>query len=113
MNKKQIGKYWENLVVNYYESQWFEKIKKNYYIKWWEIDLIFFKNNTYYFIEVKVVDHIDSLDWYITKNKLKYIKKTILSFMLDNGITSTNKQQLDVVFIKNWEIYKHFENITF
>jgi Holliday junction resolvase-like predicted endonuclease len=62
------------------------------------------------FVEVKVVDNVDDLYQYITKNKLNYLQKTIDSFL---QIFEEDYEiiRLDVVFVKNQEIYKIYENI--
>lgn len=108
MYKKLIWHDGEQIVKRYYIDNWYDFVEQNFTMRWWELDLIFRKNGLYIFIEVKVVDNIDDLFGYITKNKLKFIKKTIDYYI---HIHDIEDYRVDVVFVKNYRIYEIYENI--
>lgn len=61
-------------------------------------------------IEVKVVDWVEDLSWYVWKRKIKALIKTFESYLHK---FPTNKQmRIDVVFVKSNKIYEVFENIV-
>jgi len=108
--KKEKGREWEELVAQYYQNQWYILIEKNYTIPWWELDLIFQKNNILTFVEVKVVDHIHELQDYVTHKKLWHIKHTINYYLL---IHPTDKEYtLDIVFVRDNSILEVYKNVT-
>jgi len=108
-NKKK-GHEWETIVAQYYQNQWYILIERNYTIPWWELDLIFHKNNILTFVEVKVVDHIQDLQNYITTRKLWHIKHTIAYYLLTHP---TDKEYLlDVVFVRDNSILDTYKNVT-
>ena len=62
------------------------------------------------FIEVKILDWIDDLHDYITKQKLQYLKRAIKSYLVTRP---TQKEiQLDVVFVQQGKVLEVFENVT-
>ena len=73
-NKRQVGQEWEDLVLEYYEENWYEILDTNYTIRWWEIDIIAQKDWEIVFVEVKVVDGMDDVMWYITPKKLMFLE---------------------------------------
>lgn len=108
MNKRSLGSVWENIALDYYQKNWYNLLERNYTIRWWELDLIMENKENLVFVEVKVIENIDDLCWYITKNKLNFIKKTIKYFLLDNP---TNKEyRVDFVFVKDGKIFEVYEN---
>ena len=108
--KKMKGNAWEELVANYYQDHWYILIERKYTIKWWELDLIFQKNNILTFVEVKVVDHIDDLQDYVTPKKLWHVKHTINFYLLTHP---TDKEYvLDVVFVRDNSILQIYQNVT-
>ncbi len=108
--KKDKGNQWENLVAAYYQNQWYLLIVKNYTIVWWELDLIFQKNNILTFVEVKVVDHVEDLQNYVTSKKLWHIKRTIKYYLLSHGVEG--EYTLDIVFVRNNSILQVIQNVT-
>lgn len=94
----------------YYEEQGFEILETNYTIVGWEIDVIAQKNGMIVFVEVKVVDNIDDIMWYIKPQKLKFLERTIEDYMYKKNLNFDIR--LDVVFVKNNMIYEVFENVT-
>jgi len=109
MNKRPLWYEWENIVKNYYLSKWYDFCDSNYTIRGWEIDLVFKKDWICHFIEVKVVDKVDDIFGYITKNKLKSLEKTIHFYLFSKGLTLD--YSLDVVFVKNGSIYQIYDNV--
>lgn len=108
--KKKQWKEWEELVAEYYKNLWYTLIEKNYTIPWWELDLIFQKNNILTFIEVKVVNHIDDLQDYVTQKKLWHVKHTIDYYLLNHP--TPMEYILDIVFVKNNSILDTYTNVT-
>lgn len=108
--KKEKGKEWEDIVAKYYQDQWYIFIDKNYTIPWWELDLIFQKNNILTFVEVKVVNHIDDLQDYVTQKKLWHIKHTISYYLLNHP--TDMEYILDIVFVRNNSILDTYTNVT-
>lgn len=109
MNKRTKGSAGETLATEYYLSKWYTHIESNFTIRWGEIDLIVENDNTTVFVEVKVVDHIDDLFWYVTEKKLYFLHKTIEHYMREY---ETKKQiRIDVVFIQSMKIYQVYENV--
>ena len=96
----------------YYEQKWYNFIVQNFTIRWWEIDLIFEKNWQIVFVEVKVINTLEDIYGYIRQKKLKILQKAIQKFLLKNKKYKNFLKRLDVVFVKNWQIYDLFENVT-
>lgn len=112
MKKKDLWYFNEDLVCKYYLNLWFFLIKKNYTIRWWEIDLILQKWQDLVLVEVKTVNYIEELDNYIKKSKIYYLQRTLEAFFMSNNDIIYDSVRIDVVFVKNWEIIDIFEDIT-
>jgi len=109
-DKKNTGDVWEEIVAHHYQKEWYLLIEKKYTIKWWEIDLIFQKENKLIFVEVKVVNNIEDLQNYVTTKKLWHVKHTIAYYLLTHP---TDKEYvLDVVFVRNNAILHIYNNVT-
>ncbi len=109
-DKKNAGDKWEELVAQHYQQIWYHLIEKKYTIKWGEIDLIFEKDRTLFFVEVKVVNTIQDLQDYITTKKLGHVKHTIAYYLMTHP---TDKEYvLDVVFVRNNAILHIYNNVT-
>ena len=109
-NKRQVWQKWEELALQYYVERWYEILDTNYTIKWWELDIIAQKDWKVVFVEVKVVDWVDEIMWYITPKKLKNLEHTIQVYLYRKNLKFFIR--LDVVFIKNNQILEVFENVT-
>ena len=109
-NKRDVWQEWEDLVMEYYEEKWYEILDTNYTIRWWEIDIIAQKDWEIVFIEVKVVDWMDDVMWYITPKKLMHLEKTIQNYMYKKWLNFWIR--IDVVFVKNNKILEVYENVT-
>ena len=109
---RQKGAHLEQVAKEFLEGKWWQHIRSNFTMRWWEIDLIFKKPWwEYVFVEVKWVDYIDDVWWYITHKKLKSLQKTIEYFLLKNWLKWQVDYQIDVIFVKNNQILEHLENI--
>lgn len=109
-NKRTQWAIGEKLVLEHYQKNGYEVLDKNYTIPGWELDIIAKKNSTIVFVEVKVVDHIDDLMWYIKPQKLKFLERTIEDYMYKKNLDLDVR--LDVVFVKDNCIFNLFENVT-
>lgn len=109
-NKRQVWQKWEELALQYYVDKWYEILDTNYTIKWWELDIIAQKDWNVVFVEVKVVNWVDEIMWYITPKKLKNLEHTIQVYLYRKNLKFFIR--LDVVFIKNNQILEVFENVT-
>lgn len=109
-NKREVGQEWEDLVLEYYEERWYEILDTNYTIRWWEIDIVAQKDWEIVFIEVKVVDWMDDIMWYITPKKLRNLEYTLQDYMHRKHLNFNIR--MDVVFVKNNEILDVYENVT-
>ena len=108
--KKKKGKKWETLVAKRYQNHWYSLIENNYTIPWGELDLIFTKNNILTFVEVKVVDHIEDLQDYITPKKLGHVKHTMEYYLVSHP--TDQEYSLDIVFVRDNSILEIYENVT-
>lgn len=109
-NKREVWQEWEELVLGYYEDNGYEILDTNYTIPGGEIDIVVQKDGEIVFVEVKVVDKMDDLMWYIKPQKLKFLEKTIQDYMYKKNLDFDVR--LDVAFVKNNSILEVFENVT-
>jgi Holliday junction resolvase-like predicted endonuclease len=82
----------------------------NYTIPNGEIDIVVQKDWEIVFVEVKVVDEMDDLMWYIKPQKLHFLERTIQNYMYKKNLDFSIR--LDVAFVKNNDILEVFENVT-
>ncbi len=108
-NKRQIGYNWEEIVLNYYKQNWYVLKERNFATKQWEIDLILEKNQQIVFVEVKNIPNINDIFDYISQKKLKFLEKTIRYYIQKYKVTKDYR--LDIVFVKNNEIYEIYKNV--
>ena len=80
-NASEIGKYYEDIALQYLSSKGFNLIAKNFYSCYGEIDLIMYKDNILHFIEVKSSKFMNPL-FKITPNKMDKLIKTIHIFLM-------------------------------
>ena len=101
-NNKQIWYKNEELAKEYYLGNWYELIKWNYTIQWWELVVI----------EVKTVNHIDELDNYITPKKIWFLQRTLENYLQNIDESWIEDIRMDVVFVKKNQILEIYENVT-
>jgi Holliday junction resolvase-like predicted endonuclease len=111
-NKKQIWYKNEELVKEYYTTNWYELIKWNYTIQWWEIDLLMKRWWELVVIEVKTVNDIDELDNYITQKKIWFLQRTLENYLQNIDESWIENIRMDVVFVKNNQILEIYKDVT-
>ena len=111
-SKKQIWYKNEWLVKQYYLSNWYELIKWNYTIQWWEIDLLMKKWWELVVIEVKTVNDIDELDNYVTPKKIWFLQRTLENFLQDIDESRIEDIRMDIVFVKDNKIWETYKDVT-
>jgi len=98
MNSRKIGNLAEDKVVEFLENSGYIIIKRNFYSRFGEIDIIAMKNDIYHFIEVKSGKNFEPI-YNITSTKLKRIIKTINFYLKKYKIH--NPYQVDAIIVKN------------
>ena len=119
MNKRETGKNGEELAVKFLEKNGIQIIKRNYFSKYGEIDLIGFENQTIIFIEVKLRNNIEFGSVYesVTESKVKRIYNSAKDF-LSNSDINYNDCRFDVILINfdkaaNNYTFEWFKNESF
>ena len=112
MDKKQLWYKNEWLAKQHYLNNWYELIKWNYTIQWWEIDLLMKKWWELVMIEVKTVNDIEELDNYITPRKIWFLQRTLENFLQNIDEKRIENIRMDVVFVKNNKILEIYEDVT-
>jgi Holliday junction resolvase-like predicted endonuclease len=74
------------------------------------LDIILTKGDSLFFVEVKVVDHIEDLDGYVTMKKIGFLQKAIDYYLMKHP--SDQEIILDVAFVQNNHIIEIYENVT-
>lgn len=106
MNKREIGKKYENVARKYLADNDYEILESNFSCKIGEIDIIA-KNEGYLcFIEVKyrAKDSLAKGVFAVNKHKQKKIYNVARYYMLVNGISENTACRFDVVSIDGDEI---------
>lgn len=96
------GDYWEDVALKYLKQKQLKIVKRNYYSKLGEIDLIMTNNGILIFIEVK---YRKNNDWVsaveaVTKSKQRKIIKTAQLFLLQHEVYKDWDCRFDVVAIQ-------------
>lgn len=108
--KKKKWYAWEQLVANYYKSNGYTILGQNYTIKWWEIDLVAENKKEVVFVEVKVVDSLDDIQWCVNPKKISFLERSIEDYITKQNIDKDIR--LDVVFVQDNAIMQVYENVT-
>ncbi len=92
MNKRELGRIGEDIAVSFLENRGIKIIKRNYFTKYGEIDLIGFKNKTIIFTEVKLrnSDSFGLPAEAITEDKFKKYQNAAQIFLMENDIFYNN-----------------------
>ena len=109
MNTKIKGNIAEQRAAEFLQSKGFKIVKKNFYTKFGEIDIIVFKDEVFHFVEVKSGANFEPI-YNITPAKLQRIIKSAYVYLKKHHIDSAFC--IDAVIIKNNDI-EHIKNITF
>jgi len=109
-NTQKIGKLGEDLACKYLEKHGFSVTERNYTKKWGEIDIIAFKEEKIYFVEVKSVS-CATLPEFKDENpfikrpeenmhpwKMKRLSRTIQTYLIHKRIGNT-QWQFDVILV--------------
>jgi len=107
--KKEKWEQWELLVSKHYLARDYKLLHRNYTQRWWELDLIFTKNDMIIFVEVKVVNNIDDLCDYVSAQKAKNLQKTIEAYLRKYNIDSDVR--VDIAFVKGNAICELMEGV--
>ena len=108
---KSLGKFGEQIAVQYLTEQGYKILEKNFYMRYGEIDLICQKNNTIIFVEVKTRTSLEFgfPEEAVNRYKIRSLLKTAARYMINKN----QPWQIDVVsiFLKDGDAdIKHFEN---
>jgi len=108
--KKKKWYEWEKIVADYYRSKFYNILSQNYTIRWWEIDIVAENTKEVVFVEVKVVDSMDEIQWCVNSKKISFLERSIEDYIAKQNIDKNIR--LDVVFVKDNNIIQVYENVT-
>ena len=108
MNTKTKGNIAEKKASEFLRSKGFKIVKKNFYTRFGEIDIIAFKDDVFHFVEVKSGNNFEPI-YNITPTKLQRIIKSAYVYLKKHRINSAFC--IDAIIIKNNNI-EYIENIT-
>ncbi|MBP7552047.1 MAG: YraN family protein [Spirochaetes bacterium] len=109
-NKTRVGRFGEDIAAKFLESRDIEIIKRNYFTKFGEIDLIGIENKTIIFIEVKLrfdcsfgapFESIDQRKW-------EKLQKSAEMFLIENNF-SDKECRFDMLSLLYSDVYKSFK----
>ncbi len=116
--KRKFGDIGEKIASKYLKENGYLIIKRNYQVKFGEIDIIAKKDKEITFVEVKTSNNISLIrpEENLTRSKIEKLSKTIEIYLSSNVIPETYTWRLDLISIKlNKEtgkaILEHFKNI--
>ncbi len=109
MNTKNKGDLAEIKACEFLKKNDFKILKRNFYFKGGEIDIIAYKKNTLHFIEVKSGNSFEPV-FNITASKIKRIIKGAYIYMRQNRLNSI-PFCIDAIIVKNNSI-EYIKNIT-
>lgn len=95
MAKKYLGSLGEKIALKYYQQRGFILLAKNFLTRSGELDLVLFKDNTYYGVEVKTRTNYSYgfAEEMINKNKILKMKKASYYF------SAQANWQLEIIII--------------
>lgn len=112
---KKSGDKWEIIAIEYLTKHWYKILETNFKFSIvWEIDIVAYRDEKVYFIEVKYREWDSYGTWEesITKTKLKKIGKTIDYYCTIRNVNLENIQ-FDIIIITKLEKVhriKHYKN---
>jgi putative endonuclease len=119
--RTEFGNLAENIAARYLEGRGYEIVDRNYRKPWGEIDIIAFRDDICYFVEVKA-NSKEFADGFnpeirVDKRKLSKIIKTAEIYMTDQPLRNSHDWQIDVVSVtlsqdKQKAKIKHFKNVA-
>ena len=119
-SKIKIGQSGESLAISFLKKKGHKIIARNYKKKWFEIDIISRKGNTFHFIEVKTIilpnkkinvyDYILPIEQ-INQRKIKKIQRGVNSFFKEKNLNPEKTNwQIDFLGLK---IFKKEREVEF
>ncbi|HNZ27294.1 MAG TPA: YraN family protein [Spirochaetota bacterium] len=109
-NKTRVGRFGEDIAIKFFESRDIKIIKRNYFTKFGEIDLIGIENKTIIFIEVKLrfdrsfgapFESIDQKKW-------EKLQKSAEMFLIENDFLD-KECRFDMLSLLYSDVYKSFK----
>lgn len=104
MHRKELWYKFEKLAEEFLISKWYNILNRNFTIRWWEIDLVSFKNGILSFVEVKWVSEYTDFQNYITQSKIKSLRRTAEHWIYNNDNDSIKEYRFDLILIEKWKI---------
>lgn len=116
MSSKKTWDFWELIAIRYLQKHWYIIKETNFkFSRFWEIDVIAFKDDITSFIEVKYRNSTfyGEPEESIIKTKLWKCRKTLEYYCKINNV-SFDKIRFDVVTILKWNVsyrIRHYKNV--
>jgi len=118
-DKRKFGDIGEKIAGKYLKNSGYSIVKKNYQIKFGEIDIVAKKDNEIVFVEVKTSDVNSPIrpEENMTASKMRKFIRTVEIYLSQNVIPETYTWRLDLISVRlNTETKKasleHFKNIS-
>lgn len=105
-NRRRIGNCYEDMAVAFLIQEGYRIVKRNYYGRHGEIDIIAFDGEYLVFAEVKyrLNNHIGSPEEAVTYHKRSNIIRTAREYMYKTGVPEDVPVRFDVVSISGRDI---------
>ena len=110
MQNKKLGYKFEKIAKDFLVEKWYKILKTNFTIKWWEIDLITYKDWIVSFVEVKWASKEIDFQDYITSWKIKSLKRTAEHWVYKNDNENIKEYKFDLILIENGKIVDFIED---
>lgn len=104
MQNKKLGYEFEKLAKKFLEDRKYKILETNFTIRWWEIDLIVFKDGILSFVEVKGSSKYIDFQNYITNSKIQALKRAANQWILKNDNENIKEYRFDLILIKDFKI---------
>lgn len=107
MNKRSLGKEYEEMTVAFLEGKGYHIMERNYSCKYGEIDIIAEESGSVVFIEVKFRKNgkMGIPETAVDYNKKVHIKNTALNYLVEKYGTDEVACRFDVVAIMGKQIH--------
>ncbi len=114
MNKRGVGKAYEDQAVRFLETAGYTILERNYSCKFGEIDIIALDGSTLIFVEVKYRrTHASGFpEEAVGRTKQRKISLSADYFCLERGVRDNQECRFDVIAIDGGEI-RHYPNAFF
>jgi putative endonuclease len=109
MQNKKLGYKFEKLAKEFLEKQWYKILQTNFTIRWWEIDIIAFKDGIVSFVEVKWSSMDIDFQNYITSWKIKALKRAAEHWIYKNDSEKIKEYRFDLILIKDFKVIDFIE----